>query len=195
MVIIKEGSHLVVYLRGQAQCVFDNLGGKCNDYYDLSKAKRKDRFLPSTRLFRVQLREKKQKSSELLSTLRQDIRRLTNLAYPTAPSDVKEALSKEQFIDALVSSNMRIRVRQDRSHNLNATVRHAVELQAYVAAYKKEQEAEAYLRNTVSEDIEEDPSQKLPSKLERDITSLQKTVVELSRQLRAKKPQIVVKRI
>jgi hypothetical protein len=30
----------------------------------------------------------------------QHIRHFTNLAYPSAPSDVKETLAKEQFIDS-----------------------------------------------------------------------------------------------
>ena len=90
-------------MRGQAQGVLGNLpeGDKCN-YRLLCKAL-EERFSPTnqTELYRAQLRERRQKASDSLPELGQDIRRLTNLAYPTAPVEVKETLSKEQFIDAL----------------------------------------------------------------------------------------------
>ena len=85
-----------------------------------------ERFAPpnQTELYRVQLRESGQKASETLSELGQDIRRLTNLAYPTAPSKLYETLAKEQFIDALVNSDMRLRIKQarPRSWAVNAAV-------------------------------------------------------------------------
>ena len=62
-----------------------------------------ERFLPpnQTELYRAQLRERRQRASETLLELGQDVRRLANLAYPTAPIYVRETLAKEQFIDAL----------------------------------------------------------------------------------------------
>jgi hypothetical protein len=42
-------------------------------------------------------------------------RRLTHLAYSTAPNDVKEILAKEQCIDGLASTEMRLCVKQARS--------------------------------------------------------------------------------
>jgi hypothetical protein len=53
-----------------------------------------------TELYRVQFRERKKKASESLPKLGQVLRRLSNLAYSTAPRDVRETLAKEQFIDA-----------------------------------------------------------------------------------------------
>jgi hypothetical protein len=61
----------------------------------------------------------------------QDVRRLANLAYPTAPNEVRETLAKEQFIDALIEVGMRLRIKQARLVNLNYAVRHAVELEAF----------------------------------------------------------------
>ena len=101
-----------------------------------------------TELYRVQLRERRQTASETLSAMGQDIRRLTYLAYPTAPCDVRETLAKEQFIDALHSSNMRLRVKQARFSDLNDAVRHAVELEAYNGTEKKKTEGEGYLHAT-----------------------------------------------
>lgn len=88
------------------------------------------RFSPTnqTELYKAQLRERRQKASESLPELVQDIMRLTYLAYPTAPVEVRETLSKEQFIDALRDRDMRLRVRQARPIDLNEAVKHAVEL-------------------------------------------------------------------
>lgn len=53
-----------------------------------------------------------------MAELGQDIRRLTNLTYPKAPSDVRETLAKEQFVDSLVNSEMRLKIKQARPVNL-----------------------------------------------------------------------------
>ncbi len=95
-----KGLYLAVSLRGQAQGVFGNLSERSKDYRSLVKAL-EERFAPpnQTELYRVQLRDRRQKASESLSELGQDIRRLTNMDYPSAPADLKETLAKEQVID------------------------------------------------------------------------------------------------
>ena len=107
-----KGLYLAVSHRGQAQCIFSKLSTKTNEYDKLSSAL-EERFLPPNQsdsdLYRVQLRERKQKPKENLSELAQDIRRLTNLAYPIAPANVRETLAKEQFVDSLYCSEIRIR--------------------------------------------------------------------------------------
>ena len=145
----ERGMYLAVSLRGQAQGVFGNLAGGTHNYTELIKPL-EERFAPpnQTELYRVQLRERRQKASESLSELGQDIRRLTNLAYPTAPSDLRETLAKEQFIDALVSSDMRLRIKQARPANLNDAVRHAVELEAFNRAERRHLEGQGYMRVT-----------------------------------------------
>ena len=62
---------------------------------------------------------------------------MANLAYPTAPNDVRETLAKEQFIDSLIDGDMRLRIKQARPINLNDAIRHAVELEAFNKAELK----------------------------------------------------------
>jgi hypothetical protein len=109
-----------------------------------------ERFSPSnqTELYRTQLRERRQKAAESLPELGQDVRRLTNLAYPTAPNDVREILAKEQFIDGLASADMQLRAKQARPLNLSDAVRHAVELEAFNKAERKCDDGRGYLRTT-----------------------------------------------
>ena len=134
----EKGLYLAVALRGQAQGVFGNISTKPKDYDKLVLAL-EERFAPpnQTVLYRVQLRERRQTASEKPSALGQDIRMLTNLAYHTAPCDVRETLAKEQFIDALHNSDMRLRVKQARPSDLHNAVRHTVELKAYNRAERR----------------------------------------------------------
>ena len=125
-----------------AQGVLGNLPGADQHHYNALCIALEQRFAPTnqTELYRAQLSERKQKALETLSELGQDIRRLTNLAYPTATVDLKEILAKEQFIDAIRDSDTRLRIKQARPTDLNDAVRHAVELQAFQSADKKMQE-------------------------------------------------------
>jgi len=134
----EKGLYLSVSLRGQAQGVFGNIASKSSDYDGLVKAL-EERFAPpnQTELYRIQLKDRRQKASESMAELGQDIRRLANLAYPSAPADVRETLAKEQFVDALVNSEMRLKIKQARPSDLNDAVRHAVELEAFFRAEKR----------------------------------------------------------
>ena len=137
----KEEKGLVVCLRGQAQGVLGNLHHDQRQNFDKLVRSLEERFSPSnqTELYRTQFRERRQRAAESLSGLGQVIRPLANLACPTAPNDVKETLAKEQFIPALVSSDMRLRIKQARLTNLNDAVRHAVELEAFSKAEEREE--------------------------------------------------------
>lgn len=171
----QKGLYLSVSLRGQAQGVFGNLGSKKHDYDDLVKVL-EERFAPpnQTELYRVQLRERRQKASESMAELGQDIRRLTNLAYPKAPNDVRETLAKEQFVDSLVSSEMRLKIKQARPIDLNDAVRHAVELEAFYRAENK-QMGQGYIRATASGESSDD------KKWDDAFLSLRKTVEEMTK--------------
>ena len=68
------------------------------------------------------------------------------MAYPTAPGDVRETLAKEQFIDALVDSDMILRVKLARPLNLNDAIRHADELEAFIKSDCKMLESKSHLR-------------------------------------------------
>ena len=129
----EKGLYLAVALRGQAQGILGDLViAQQQDYESLVKSL-EERFVPpdQTELYLVQLMERRQKSSESLPELGQAIRRLVNLAYPTVPSDVRDTLAKQQFIEALADSEMRIRIKQARPRNLTEATRLAVELEAY----------------------------------------------------------------
>ncbi|CAC5379821.1 unnamed protein product [Mytilus coruscus] len=119
-----------------------------------------ERFDPSgqTELYRVQFIECRQKASETLPGLGQSVRRLSNLAYPTAPLELRDTLAKEQFIDALVDSEMRLRIKQSHPKVLNDAIRLAVELEAYNTAESKTLKNMGHLRQTTSEERTDAPN-------------------------------------
>ena len=179
----EKGLYLAVSLSGQAQGLFWNLSKHCIGYTELVIALQ-ERFQPpnQTELYRVQLRERKQRASENLSELAQDIRRLTNLAYPTAPADDRETLAKEQFLDSLHSVELRIRTKQARPSSLNDAVRHAVEMEAY---YKAEQKLLASSQVLATSTAEGDSQ----IKLQNDLKSLQSAIQQLQNEFREWKRQ------
>ena len=141
-------------LRGLAQGVLGNLAYDTQMDYDALVQALNDRFAPADQmeLYRIQLKERRQRASETLTELAQHVRRLTNLAYPTVPADVKETLAKDHFIDALLDSDLRLRIKQARPRSLNDAVRHAVELEAYVKAESKLTESKGVLKSVSTED-------------------------------------------
>lgn len=134
----ENGLFLAASLSGQAQAVLGNLPGDDTDYYSLVQAL-EERFSPpnQTKLYRVQLRERRKRATETIPELGQAVRRLANLAYPKAPSEVRETKAMEQLFDALPDSDMRIRIKQARPRDLNDAIKHAVELEAYLRAEDK----------------------------------------------------------
>ena len=139
---LEKGLYLAASLRGQAQGVLGNQAtGDRQNYQKLVQALQ-DRFAPSnqTELYRAQLRERRQKASETLPEMGQDIRRLTNLAYPTASSELKEVLATEQFLDGFFDPEMRLKIKQARPVNLNDAIQRAVELEAFNRAERRRKE-------------------------------------------------------
>lgn len=129
-------------MRDSAQGVLGNLSdGRKMNYKELVSAL-SYRFAPPDQmdLKRTQLRGRRQKALESLPDLELGQHNYTasrKLGLPTVPADVKETLAKDQFIDALVLSDMRLRIKQARREHLNGAFRHAVELEAFLKAEQR----------------------------------------------------------
>lgn len=183
----QKGLFLAVSLRGQAQGVLGNLPDDRQQHYSVLIKSLEDRFAPphQTELYRAQLRSKRQKAGETLPELGQTIRRLTTLAYSTAPADVLETLAKEQFIDALSDGDSRIRIKQCRPKTLNEAVQLAVELETFKRAEKRKDDGTGFLRQTLTENNENEDStagselKSMIKTLTEQMESLQKDVSNL----------------
>ncbi|CAC5377602.1 unnamed protein product [Mytilus coruscus] len=139
----QKGLYLVVSLIGQAQSVLGDLPKeKRHIFSDLVNAL-EERFDPpgQTELYRVQFKECRQNASETLPGL-----------------ELRDTLAKEQFIDALVDSEMRLRIKQSRPKVLNDAIRLAVELEAYNTAESKTLKSMGHLRQTTSDERTDAPN-------------------------------------
>lgn len=177
----EKGLYLAVSLRGAAQGVLGNVSSETGQQYNLLVEALEERFAPpnQTELYRAQLKERRQRASETLTELGQAIRRLTCLAYPSVLMEVRETLGKEAFIDALVDSTMRLRLKQSRPQNLNEAIRLAVELDAY---YKTEKRSHVHSVNFTKPTSENESQSKdlfeMMQTLQDKIESLEKRIEE-----------------
>ena len=173
----EKGLYLAASLRGQAQGILGNQPRDDRQNYTKLVQSLQDRFAPSnqTELYRAQLRERRQKASESLPEMGQDVRRLTNLAYPTASSDLKEVLATEQFLDGLCDSETRLKIKQARPSCLNDAIQRAVELEAFSRAEKRRTETVRWM---------EHKSSARSPKLEKLIEAMQKSISTLAREVR-----------
>ena len=173
----EKGLYLAASLRGQALGILGNQPRDDRQNYTRLVQSLQDRFAPSnqTELYRSQLRERRQKASESLPEMGQDVRRLTNLAYPTASSDLKEILATEQFLDGLYDSEMRLKIKQARPSSLNDAIQRAVELEAFNRAEK---------RRTETVRLMEHKSSDRSSRLEKLIETMQQSISRLAREVK-----------
>lgn len=126
-------AHLSVCLQGDAQAV----------HVDISYFERSDfptlcnilnqRFGQDgqTELYKAQLKAKVKGPTEGYAELAHRVRLLVKQSYPQAPYGLIETLSKEDFIDALTDSDMRLRIQQSRPYTLNDAVQEAIEVDAF----------------------------------------------------------------
>jgi hypothetical protein len=134
------------------------------------------------------MRETRQRAGESLPELGQAIRRLANLSYSTATAEIRETLSKDQFVDAIVDSEMRILIKKARSRNLNDAIQLAVELEAYNRAEKRN-----YARSTTIKPVDDRTASALED-LWAKLESLQNETRELKAQRNGSSPQTRKKR-
>lgn len=146
--IDQRGLYLAVSLRGHAQSILGDLPVESRSDYESLITVLEERFAPpgQTELYRLQLRERRIKPGESLPELGQHIKRLSNLAYPTAPRDVRDILAKEQFLDALSDANVRVNIKQCKPTSLDEAIQLALELEAYSKTEKSSRITQGHLR-------------------------------------------------
>ena len=177
---MEKGLNLAVSFRGQAQGVLGNQDtGLGRTIRSSCKLCRIDLLRPTkTELYRAQLRERHQKASDTLPEMGQEIQRFSNLAYPTASSELKEVLATEQFLDGLFDPEMRLKIKQARPVNLNDAIQRAVELEAFNRVEKRRKENVCIIDKVSSEK---------ESKMETLLAEMQKSISELQQELKSLK--------
>ena len=131
-----KATYLAVSLSGPARAVLGDLSEaeRC-DYAVLVKAL-DNHFGTGNRsdMYRATLKSRMRKADESLPELAQAIRRLARQAFPGVPSDIRDTLAQDHFVDALGDADMRWKVHQSRPKTLDEAMTIAVELEAFIAA-------------------------------------------------------------
>ena len=81
--------------------------------------------------FRMQLRARKQRIGETLSSLVQDIRKLITLSYPGKTSEIVESIARDAFIEALSDRDLALQVLAKEPETLEKAYQTATKLQSY----------------------------------------------------------------
>ena len=81
-----------------------------------------------TELARARFKHRVKQKDESLAAMAEDLERLGRLAYPDATGELQNVLSRDQFIDVLPDSDMRLRVKQERPQSLQRALELALEL-------------------------------------------------------------------
>ena len=79
---------------------------------------------------RMELRIRRRRSGESLTGLHQDIWRLTVLAHPTFPSEARDVMACDYFIDTLNDPEMALKVREPAPKSLDEVLHLVLRLEA-----------------------------------------------------------------
>jgi hypothetical protein len=93
--------------------------------------------------YRMELRVRKRKPNESLSSLHQDIRRLIALAHPDFPASAREVMASDYFIDSLGDPQFALKIRERNPSSLDDTLRVALQLEAYQKDAERHRDASA----------------------------------------------------
>ena len=111
-----------------------------------------------TELHRMKLCNRARWQDETLPELAEDMERLPRLAYPEAPVEVLETLTKDQFIDALNDDETHLRVAQARPTSLRAALGTALEIESFSLAARRR----AWPVRRVHESLSDGEGEELP---------------------------------
>ena len=91
------------------------------------------RFEPvhQSELYRAKIKSRIRQRGESIPELAQGIRKLVRLAYPSAPAEVREQLSKDCFIDSMNSADLEWSILQGKAKTVDDEIKLALEYEAF----------------------------------------------------------------
>ncbi|MCG8031204.1 MAG: hypothetical protein JAZ03_03345 [Candidatus Thiodiazotropha taylori] len=125
-------------------------------------------------VYRAQLKNRVRQRSETIPELAQNIRKLTRQAYPGANSDLIDTLALDHFIDSLLDSEMRLRLRECSPKNIQEAETLAVKMEAQRIADRQRSKNVGSLSQT-SENVHASPDiQKMAETVKSLVESIEK---------------------
>jgi hypothetical protein len=127
---------LATALEGRAAMVLGSLSDKERRDYNKLVTALTVRFgmAHQSELARAKLKCRSRGKEESIPELAESVETLTRAAYPDASSDLQDTIAKDNFIDALLDEDMRLKVRQARPQSLQAALENALELESFQLA-------------------------------------------------------------
>ena len=108
------------------------------------------RFEPEnqTEIFRAQLKSRLRKRSEDLGELAQEIKKLARKAYPGEECGMRDTITRDAFIDALIDGDMEWFVRQGKPSSVDGALQLALEYEAFLTGRQRRLGTKPVVRNT-----------------------------------------------
>ena len=135
----EKAAFLASSLKGQALAVLGGLRQEDRHNFGQLVSALANRFgnAHQTELARVRFKNRMKRRDESLPELSQEIERLSRLSYPDAPSSVQDVLARDQFIDALVEDETRLRIKHERPKTLQEALSLALEFESFQLASRQ----------------------------------------------------------
>ncbi len=135
----QKAAFLATRLKGPALNILSNLPVDRRQDYTALVTALESRYgtAHKSELYRVRFKNRVKQKDESLAALSEDLERLGRLAYPDAPADMQNSLSRDQFVDALLEEDTRLRIKQHRPKTLQHALELALELESFQLASKQ----------------------------------------------------------
>ena len=125
---------LKVRLTGRAQIAFQHLPEDDRDDFDKATKALKERFEPASKKHRYQaeLQSRKKKKGENWADFAEDLRAISDKAYPDLQTEARERLALNQFLSQLDDQQVAFAVKQRAPSSLDAAVSATLEMESYM---------------------------------------------------------------
>lgn len=155
---LTKAYELATSLRGVAQGVVTEIEPARRFDFDNLVSALTSRFEPVNQenMYKVQINAFYRKQNQALPEMAQEIRRITRLAYPTAPVDIRSQLAKDCFLRALNDSKIQLSIFQREPKTIDDCVRYGVEYEAFTLDQRRIQQTKQGVRMITGFDDSDD---------------------------------------
>lgn len=133
-----EGDALLLWLKvrltGRARTAFQRLPAASKASYEVAKKALRERFEPSSKkeLYLAELQCRSKKRSEGWAEFAEDVRLLTDKAYPLLDDNAREQLALTHYMGQLSNPQIALGVKQTRPKTLDAAVTATLETESFL---------------------------------------------------------------
>ena len=158
---------LATSLRGVAQGIVTDIEPLRRLDYNYLVSALTSRFEPvnQVNMYKVQMNSLYRKSGQTLPEMAQEIRRITRLAYPTAPIEIRDQLAKDCFIRAINDPKIQLSIFQREPKTIDDCVRFGLEYEAFTIDQKRLNNPKQGLRMLCETDDSDSDDQDLLSRI------------------------------